>query len=118
MTDFFHRCNIVESRMVADGLGGYEVVEYIGLEIEGLLVKKSSDEQLVGATRGIENTLYTFHTYANVPLLKDNKIRYNDGATIKYIRLTSSAELNADKSMQTDWKSYSAESYEPTSVIE
>lgn len=117
MTDYFYECNKLETKTVADGLGGYETVEYVGIAFKGLAVKKGSQEQLIGALRGKENVQYIFHTFANVPLVKDDKIMYNEKGVSKFIRLTSSAEINTDKSNQTEWKTYQAESYEPTSVI-
>lgn len=117
MTDYFRPCNILETKTVSDGLGGYEVVEYVGLEIEGLVARQSANEQLVGAIRGQEAIQYNFHTYASVPLDKDNKIMYTEDGKTKYIRLTSSAVINEPKSGQGVWKSYTAESYTPASVI-
>ena len=72
MDDYFYLCNKLESVTVSDGLGGYKTVEYEGVEFKGLAVRKSSTEQLIGALRGQEEIQYTFHTYANVPLKKDD----------------------------------------------
>ena len=98
---------------VSDGLGGYKTVEYEGIEFKGLAVRKNSTEQLIVALRGQEEIQYTFHTYANVPLKKDDKIKFTEGGEARYIRLTSDEIINAEQSEQTDWKSYSAESYTP-----
>lgn len=117
MQDYFYPCHKLESKTVADGLGGYETVEYIGIEFQGLAVKKGSTEQLVGALRGNEEVQYIFHCGANVPLKKDDKVMYTEKGETKYLRLTSEADINAEQSMQTDWKSYSAESYIPTTII-
>lgn len=116
MTDYFYECNKLETKTVADGLGGYETIEYVGIAFKGLAVKRGSQEQLIGALRGRENVQYVFHTFANVPLVKDDKIMYNEKGVDKFIRLTSNAEINTDKSKQTNWKSYQAESYVPTDV--
>lgn len=113
MDDYFYKCNKLESVTVSDGLGGYKTVEYEGVEFKGLAVRKSSTEQLIGALRGQEEIQYTFHTYANVPLKKDDKIKFMEGGLAKYIRLTSDEIVNTEQSAQTDWKSYSAESYTP-----
>lgn len=113
MDDYFYLCNKLESVTVSDGLGGYKTVEYEGIEFKGLAVRKSSTEQLIGALRGQEEIQYTFHTYANVPLKKDDKIKFMEGGVAKYIRLTSDEIINTEQSEQTDWKSYSAESYTP-----
>ena len=113
MDDYFYQCTKMESVTVSDGLGGYKTVDYDGVEFKGLAVKKSNSEQLIGALRGSEETQYTFHTYANVPLKKDDKVKFMEGGVPKYIRLTSSEQLNTERSNQTDWKSYSAESYTP-----
>lgn len=117
MTDYFYPCRKLESRVVSDGLGGFETVEYVGVEFEGLAVKRSSTEQLIGSLRGQENTQYVFHTYANVPLNKDDKIEYTEKGVKRYVRLTSTAQVNTDQSTQTDWVSYNAESYTPTTII-
>lgn len=117
MTDYFYPCHKLESKTVLDGLGGYETVEYIGVEFMGLAVRRGVTEQLIGALRGNEETQYTFHTYANVPLEKDNKVMYVERGETKYIRLTSSAHVNAEQSGQTEWTSYDAESYIPTSIV-
>ena len=113
MDDYFYVCNKLESVTVSDGLGGYKNVEYEGVEFKGLAVRKSSTEQLIGALRGQEEIQYTFHTYANVPLKKDDKIKFMEGGAARYIRLTSDEIINTEQSEQTDWKSYSAESYTP-----
>ena len=113
MDDYFYLCNKLESVTVSDGLGGYKTVEYEGIEFKGLVVRKSSTEQLIGALRGQEEVQYTFHTYANVPLKKDDKIKFMEGGAARYIRLTSDEIINTEQSEQTDWKSYSAESYTP-----
>ena len=113
MDDYFYKCNNLESVTVSDGLGGYKNVEYEGVEFKGLAVRKSSTEQLIGALRGQEEVQYTFHTYANVPLKKDDKIKFMEGGAARYIRLTSDEIINTEQSEQTDWKSYSAESYTP-----
>lgn len=113
MDNYFYKCNKLESVTVSDGLGGYKNVEYEGVEFKGLAVRKSSTEQLIGALRGQEEIQYTFHTYANVPLKKDDKIKFMEGGAARYIRLTSDEIINTEQSEQTDWKSYSAESYTP-----
>ena len=113
MDDYFYLCNKLESVTVSDGLGGYKTVEYEGVEFKGLAVRKSSTEQLIGALRGQEEIQYTFHTYANVPLKKDDKIKFMEGGAARYIRLTSDEIINTEQSEQTDWKSYSAEGYTP-----
>ena len=113
MDDYFYVCNKLESVTVSDGLGGFKTIEYEGIEFKGLAVRKSSTEQLIGALRGQEEIQYTFHTYANVPLKKDDKIKFMEGGVAKYIRLMSDEIINTEQSEQTDWKSYSAESYTP-----
>ena len=113
MDDYFYKCTKLESVTVSDGLGGYKTVEYEGIEFKGLAVRKNSTEQLIGALRGQEEIQYTFHTYANVPLKKDDKIKFMEGGAARYIRLTSDEIINTEQSEQTDWKSYSAESYTP-----
>ena len=113
MDDYFYACNKLESVTVSDGLGGYKNVEYEGVEFKGLAVRKSSTEQLIGALRGQEEIQYTFHTYANVPLKKDDKVKFMEGGVAKYIRLTSDEQLNTEQSEQTDWKTFAAESYTP-----
>ena len=113
MDDYFYVCNKLESVTVSDGLGGFKTVEYEGVEFKGLAVRKGSSEQLIGALRGNEEVQYTFHTYANVPLKKDDKIKFIEGGQAKYIRLTSNEQVNTEQSEQTYWKTYSAESYTP-----
>ena len=113
MDDYFYVCNKLESVTVSDGLGGFKTVEYEGVEFKGLAVRKGSSEQLIGALRGNEEVQYTFHTYANVPLKKDDKIKFIEGGQSKYIRLTSNEQVNTEQSEQTYWKTYSAESYTP-----
>lgn len=117
MSDYFYKCNILESRVVSDGLGGFETVEYVGIEIMGLAVKGGVAEQAIGALRGGEEVQYTFHTYANVPLKKDDKIMFTEAGVTKYIGLTSNETINTERSDQTEWKSYSAESYVPTRIV-
>ena len=117
MQDYFYTCHKLETKTVADGLGGYETVEYIGIEFMGLAVRRGVTEQLVGALRGNEEIQYTFHAPANVPLEKDDKVSYEELGVTKYLRLTSSAHVNTERSMQTDWTSYDAESYIPTTII-
>ena len=113
MVDYFYVCNKLESVTVSDGLGGVKTVEYEGVEFKGLAVRKGSSEQLIGALRGNEEVQYTFHTYANVPLKKDDKIKFLEGGQSKYIRLTSNEQVNTEQSEQPYWKTYSAESYTP-----
>ena len=113
MDEYCYGYNKLESVTVSDGLGGFKTVEYEGIEFKGLAVRKSSAEQLIGALRGQEEVQYTFHTYANVPLKKDDKIKFMEGGAARYIRLTSDEIINTEQSEQTDWKSYSAESYTP-----
>ena len=117
MSDYFYKCNILESRVVSDGLGGFETVEYVGIEIMGLAVKGSVTEQAIGALRGGEEVQYRFHTYSSVPLKKDDKIMFTEAGVTKYIRLTSNETINTERSDQTEWKSYSAESYVPTRIV-
>lgn len=117
MSDYFYKCNILESRVVSDRLGGFETVEYVGIEIMGLAVKGGITEQAVGALRGSEEAQYTFHTYSSVPLKKDDKIMFTEAGVTKYIRLTSNETINTERSAQTEWKSYSAESYVPTRIV-
>lgn len=116
MDDYFYVCNKLESVTVSDGLGGFKTVEYEGVEFKGLAVQKGSSEQLIGALRGNEEVQYTFHTYANVPLKKDDKIKFIEGGQAKYIRLTSNEQVNTEQSEQTYWKTYSAENYTPILV--
>lgn len=118
MTDYFYDCYKIEKMTVADGIGGYETVEYLGIDFKGLAVKKGSNEQLVGALRGSEKVQYSFHTFANIPLEKDDKVMYYENEKAMYIRLTSGAEINTGKSGQTGWKTYSAESYSPAGMVE
>lgn len=118
MQDYFYPCHKLETKTVVDGLGGYETVEYIGIEFQGLAVKRSTTEQLVGALRGNEEVQYTFHCEANFPLKKDDKVMYVEKGETKYLRITSEADINTENSMQTDWKSYSAESYTPTAIVQ
>lgn len=118
MQDYFYPCHKLESKTVSDGLGGYETVEYIGIEFMGLAVPKSTMEQLVGALRGSEQIQYNFHCGANVPLKKDDKVMFKMNGEDKYIRLSSEAIINTDQSQQTEWKSYEAESYIPTSIVQ
>ena len=117
MNDYFYNCNKVQNRVVSDGLGGYETVLYIGIEFKGLAVQRGSTEQLIGALRGGENILYNFHTVVNMPLKQNDIIRFSEGGKDKYIRLTGDAVINTEQSEQTDWKTYPAESYTPTTVI-
>lgn len=117
MKDYFYKCNKLESKVVSDGLGGFETVEYVGIEFDGLAVKKGTSEQLIGALRGSEQVQYTFHCPVNIPLAKDDKIMYEEKGVKKYLRLTSNQDLNAEQSGQTDWKSYAAESYTPTNIV-
>lgn len=117
MKDYFYDCQKLETRTVSDGLGGYETVEYLGITFKGLAVKKSTNEQLIGALRGQENLQYTFHCPSNIPLEKDNKVAFVENGVTKYLRLTSNAIINTERSQQTDWKSYDAESYNPTTIV-
>lgn len=117
MQDYFYDCQKLETRIVSDGLGGYETVEYLGVTFKGLAVRKGANEQLVGALRGNENIQFTFHCEVGVPLEKDDKITYNENGETKYIRLTSSAVINTEQSQQTDWKSFDAERYTPTTIV-
>lgn len=113
MQDYFITCYKIESQVVSDGIGGYEVEEYLGINFKGLPIVKGSTEQIVGAIRGKEQKQYTFHTIDTMPLKKDDKVMYRTPDGVKhYIRLTSSPVFNTDKSTQTEWKSYDAESYQ------
>lgn len=118
MTDYFYNCIKLEAKTISDGLGGYDVVEYEGITFDGLAVKGGSQEQLIGALRGLQADSYTFHTYANIPLKKDDKVAYFENGAKKYIRLTTDKIVNAEQSLQTDWVSYNAESYVPTKVVQ
>ena len=117
MTDYFYKCNKVESRIVSDGLGGYETVLYIGIEFNGLAVQRGATEQLVGALRGGETILFNFHAIVGIPLKQNDIVCYEEGGERKFIRLTGNAIINSEQSEQTDWVTYPAESYTPTTVI-
>lgn len=117
MTDYFITCHKIEQETASDGLGGYEIVEKIGIEFQGLPVKKGETEQIVGALRGSEETQYNFHCYANMPLKKDDVIMYEEYGERRFLRLSSEVIKNTDESLQTDWKSYNAESYIPNKII-
>ena len=117
MSDYYLNCYKIETEVISDGFGGYETVEYKGVEFRGLPVKKGETEQLVGALRGQEEVQYTFHCPINIPLKKDDKVAYVENGVEKYIRLSSEEIINTEQSMQTDWKSYNAESYVPTNII-
>lgn len=113
MQDYFITCYKIESQVVSDGLGGYTTQEYVGINFKGLPVIKASSEQLVGAVRGKEEKQYTFHTTDTMPLKKDDKVLfYTPDGNRQMIRLTSSPIFNTEKSTQTEWKSYDAESYQ------
>lgn len=117
MTDYFITCHKIEKEMASDGLGGYETVEKVGIEFQGLPVKKGETEQLVGALRGNEEVQYNFHCPYNIPLKKDDIIMYEEYGMSKFLRLSSDVIKNTDESLQTDWKSYNAESYIPSKLI-
>lgn len=118
MQDYFYPCHKLETKTVSDGLGGFETVEYVGIEFMGLAVQKGSNEQLIGALRGNEEVQYTFHCPVNIPLKKDDKVSYVEHGVTKYLRLSSEAVINTEQSAQTDWKSYNAESYTPTTIVQ
>ena len=119
MQDYFYPCHKLEKETISDGLGGYETALRVGIEFQGLAVQKGSNEQLIGALRGNEHVQYTFSCPSNVPLEKDDIIMFKEpnSAITKYIRLTGSEEVNPERSLQTDWKKYNAESYMPTTII-
>lgn len=117
MQDYFYECKKLETKTVSDGLGGFETVEYLGIAFKGLAVRKGASEQLIGALRGNENTQYNFHCVAEIPLDKDDKIAFTQNGETVYIRLTSSAVINTERSTQTDWKTYDAERYTPTTIV-
>lgn len=83
LQDYWHDCWVVERRIIADGLGGYETVESIGVQFRGLATKKSSQEQLIGAVRGNVNVQYNFSTVENMPIDKDSTIMFIDRLTRK-----------------------------------
>lgn len=113
MKDMFYNVEKLEVRTVSDGLGGYEKIFYRGITFSGLAVRKTGNEQVVGALRGKENVQYTFHAPSNFPIDKDDIIAFVEpGATKeRFIRISSSAIVNPTKSGQTDWKSYDAEEF-------
>nr|DAR01547.1 MAG TPA: head closure knob [Caudoviricetes sp.] len=119
LQDYWHDCWVVERRIIADGLGGYETVESIGVQFRGLATKKSSQEQLIGAVRGNINAQYNFSTVENMPIDKDSTIMFIDRLTRKktYLRLTSDGVTAPDTSSQRAWKVFDAESYVPVKVV-
>ena len=118
MEDYFITCYKLETKTISDGLGGYETAENVGIDFQGLPVKKGEAEQLIGALRGNEQVQYNFHCGTEIPLKKDDKIMYVEKGEKRYIRLSSEAIINTDESTQTGWKSYNAESYTPTTILE
>lgn len=121
MEDFFRSCNKLTVVMESDKMGGRKIIEErVDKEtFGGLAVRKSSGSQIIGAERGYETEQFNFHCFANVALDKDDKIRYtSEDGSYKYLRLTSSAHLNSTRSMQTHWKTYSAETYLPVNIKE
>ena len=117
MQDYFIPCYKLETKTVSDGLGGFETVEYVGIAFNGLPVKKGDTEQLVGALRGSAYTQYNFHCPSNVPLKKDDRIMYEEDGEKRYIRLSSEPHINTERSLQTEWKTYEAETYNPASLV-
>lgn len=117
MTDYFSKLNKIEKHIVKDSVGGFVEQYYTGIDFQGLVVKKGTQEQLVGAVRGKVAEQYTLHTYANIPLQKDDIIAYVEVGKTKYIRISSDVHLNPDKSLQTEWGSFDAETYNPAGSI-
>lgn len=122
MTDFFYDCRKIEKRTVSDGIGGYETAYYYGITFKGLATNLSSQEKIVGALRGKEQTQNIFYAEVNFPLQKDDIVSYVEPTDPeqreKFVRLTSNAVVNPSESMQTDWKTYEAESYTPSMILE
>lgn len=119
MTDYFkhNACEKITQTNTANAHGNYTVVDSIatGSAFDGLLVRRSLSEVAVGADRTMPSNAYNLFVYADAVLSKDDKVRYTYANGDKvYIRLTSSAILNDEASGQTAWKTYEAESYEPT----
>lgn len=113
MDDYFYDCQKVEKRTVNDGLGGYEKVLYRGVTFKGLVVRKSSTEQLIGSLRGLQVDQVNFFTYSSFPLDKDDIIAYTEkeGGEEKFIRISSDEVVNTELSQQTDWVGRDAETY-------
>ena len=115
--DYYVYCQKLESKVIEDGLGGYETVEYLGISFKGLPTKRGSSEQLIGALRGKENIQYFFSAPVSIPLKKDDKIAYFENGIRKFIRLTDEGTQAPTQSLQKDWKVYGAEDYQPTTVL-
>lgn len=115
--DYYVDCQKLESKVVEDGLGGFETVEYFGISFKGLPTKRGSSEQLIGALRGKESIQYFFSAPKTVPLNKDDKIAYFDNGKRKFIRLTDEGTEAPTQSLQNEWKVYGAEDYQPTTIL-
>lgn len=119
MTDYFKKdaCDKITQTDSANVHGNMTVVDSIasGSSFDGLLVKRALSSGTVGADRTSPSNTYNLFVYASEALSKDDKVRYTyaNGEKV-FIRLTSSAILNDEASGQTDWKTYEAETYEPT----
>ena len=119
MTDYFKKnaCDKITQTSTTTAHGNINVVDSIvtGASFDGLLVRRSLSEATIGADRTSPSNAYNLFVYSDTALSKDDKVRYTYANGDKvFIRLTSSAILNDEASGQTAWKTYEAETYEPT----
>lgn len=122
MTDYFYQCRKVEKVTVSDGIGGYKVAYYYGINFNGLAVNLSTQEKIVGALSGKEQAQKRFHAEVNFPLQKDDIVSYVEPTDPEqreqFLRLTSNSINNPIESQQEDWKTYEAETYTPSNILE
>ena len=121
MTDYFKKeaCQKVVQTKTANAYGNYTVTDAVtGAKFDGLLVKRAISEDTVGAQRTSVDNKYNLFVYDSTALVKDDKVcfTYRDGRKA-YLRLTSDAILNDERSGQTAWKTYECETYEPTGSV-
>lgn len=118
MTDFFKKnaCEKITQTKTANDYGQKIVSDALsGVKFDGLLVRPTISEMVIGADRTAVNNRYVLFVYADAELAKDDKVcyTYRDGQKA-FLRLTSGAILNEDASGQTAWKTFEVETYEPT----
>ena len=120
MTDYFKKsaCQKIVPTATMTAYGNAKITESYGAAFDGLLVKTSTGEKTVGAKSGQESNTYNLFVPIGVELVKDDKLRYTyiDGRSV-FLRLTSNAIINDERSGQTDWKTYTAATYTPTDSL-
>lgn len=117
MEDYFEKnlyhVNVIQE---ADNMGGFNTKYEIIKKFEGKVVENSSSDHVSGGKIGKLSANYKIAVLIKTDL-KHNDVVYEEGETKRYFRITSTAGINYNNSMQTHWKLYNAKLIDPSEVV-